>query len=361
MDSSRYQFIAGVLGTDGAQALQKAGELHPNLETAILPRCIISWIKVYESGYDGSIPGIEGSELVFKKSEKGFDGRIVFGEHSYSFKEASEYHLAACVVTALGSEEEDISDAAKSVEIARLGKSVDLLIKAFAVSNSGYSISVSPPRISVKKKKKKKKPPTDGYSSSSYLIGTSNPAPAAPAPSAPTGGVSMTMSEGLPKKIAKMVVDKIKKSGEHQSADAKHSLQSIRKAAQDMSKKAKDTAAGTGGTAKPTAPEPPAAPTATQSATIKPIANVTPQASKGTSAKPKATTMKLSEKFANSYSCGECGTKPFKDSRFVGCICVRDLCKSVKSILREQAFTLDLSKLDPEEAITVMESLNGRK
>ena len=355
---SRYQFIEGVLGTDGAQALQKAGELHPNLETAILPRCIISWIKVYEGGYDGAIPGIEGSELVFKKSEKGFDGKIVFGEHSYSFKEASEYHLAACVVTALGSEEEDISDAAKSVEIARLGKSVDLLIKAFAVSNSGYSISVGPRSLSVKPKKKKKKPAENSYShSSSYIVGGSVPAaPSASGPGPTTG--SMSLSEDLPKKIAKMVVDRIKKSGE--VPDAKRSLQAIRKAAQDMSKKAKDTAAGTGGTAKPLAPEAPAAPTATQSATTKPIANVTPQAKTGTSAKPKATTMKLSEKEVT-VPCGACGTGLFKADRFVGCICIRDICKSVKASRVDGSYVFDLSKLDHEEAITVMESLNGRK
>ena len=283
MQQRKDDFLLGLLGVYGASAIKKAEELHPSLGSVIVPRCAVAWVRCFRhTGYAGDIPGIQNTRIVFNKSEKGYEGEIKFQNNaSYSFKDVSEYHVAACVVTALGLEEEAVSDV-KSIEVARLAKSLDLLVKAHTINEEAEQKAIQ--RLK------------------------------------------------LIRDAAKGVTAKLRK-------------------------KDKDPA-GTGSAAKPQAPTPPAAPTAEQPSTMKPIAAVTAPAAKGTSSKPKSTAMKLSEKDIVKVH-KDCGTKLFKGEHFVGCICIRDLAKNVKTKKVGTEFFIDLSKLDAEEAITVRESIKN--
>lgn len=104
----------------------------PHLGPALLPRVILSWVRVAGRGtYTGEIPGIIGSNLSFCKSEAGFSGSIGINDQNYTFRDVGTSHLAASIAVSLGVDQAigDIRD----MDLARLGKSVDLLVKANAV------------------------------------------------------------------------------------------------------------------------------------------------------------------------------------------------------------------------------------
>jgi hypothetical protein len=132
MDPRKLQFLQAIVGIDGAAALAKAAERAVELEAAILPRVIMAWLEVMSNGYDGEVPGQE-SRFAFAKSEKGYEGHIVVDEGLHQFKDASLFHLAGCVAAALGLDHERVSPMAKSEQLAKLGKSIDLLVKSRVV------------------------------------------------------------------------------------------------------------------------------------------------------------------------------------------------------------------------------------
>lgn len=129
------QFLTAVLGSDGATALQKAADRSEDLGNALVPRAILSWLNAATKyDFDGAIPGVGNTFVSFSKSEKGFTGSIDLHGENYNFKDASIFHLAASVATAI--DVNDISTGARSSEIEKLGKSCDLLAKTRILSDA---------------------------------------------------------------------------------------------------------------------------------------------------------------------------------------------------------------------------------
>lgn len=136
MDAKKLQFLQAVVGIDGAMALAKAAEKADELEQAIFPRTILAWLDVTAPfGHEGTIPGVD-IHFNFNKSEKGFKGSIVVKGELYSFENVPLAHIAGCVAVALGLDHERLNPLVKSEQLAKLGKSIDLLVKSHLVKTS---------------------------------------------------------------------------------------------------------------------------------------------------------------------------------------------------------------------------------
>lgn len=137
MDSRKLQFLEAVVGRDGAQALSKAAERAVELDQAIFPRAVTAWIEsIAPFGFDGYVPGVEDAQFRFAKSESGFSGIVTINGELHRFDDASVNHLAGCVAVALGLDHERVSSQAKPEQLAKLGKSIDLLVKTQLVKTS---------------------------------------------------------------------------------------------------------------------------------------------------------------------------------------------------------------------------------
>ena len=126
------QFLQGVLGPDGSSALIKAIDREVRLGPALVPRAVLSWLGVVARGsYTGSLPGVDSVQFNMKKSEgAGFTGFVTIGPENYEFKNASVYHIGAALTVALGVDQAKVEDSVRSATLAKLGKSIDTLVKA---------------------------------------------------------------------------------------------------------------------------------------------------------------------------------------------------------------------------------------
>ena len=68
---------------------------------------------------------------------------------------------------------------------------------------------------------------------------------------------------------------------------------------------------------------------------------------------PKLPTLKV-EKAESGKECPECGGKRFMDDRFVGCMCWRDLAKSIKTVAYADGYVLEFSKDADRESIMAL-------
>lgn len=131
----KFKFLEAVLGTDGAKALKKAAERHAVLGEALVPRTILAWINTAARiEYEGEIPGVSNTYVEFKKNESAYDGHIAIADEVYAFEKATLYHVAASVAVALGVDTLTVSDDLRDLDLAKLGKSIDLLAKARIVT-----------------------------------------------------------------------------------------------------------------------------------------------------------------------------------------------------------------------------------
>ncbi len=138
MSPSELEYLSAILGSQGAQALEKAAQRSPQLVPALLPRAVLSWISLMAPlGFSGEIPGSSGTHLSFdapltKAEGEGaaqqYAGTVKVKDNTYKFKNASLYQLAAAVLLSLNA---NVSTAdLEDKELAKLGKSIDLLVKA---------------------------------------------------------------------------------------------------------------------------------------------------------------------------------------------------------------------------------------
>jgi hypothetical protein len=81
-------------------------------------------------GVRGRHPRHRNSYVRFAKSEAGYTGSINVSDQMYDFSGASQEHVASAVVVALGLDRSAIAAGAKDIDVARLGKSIDLLVRA---------------------------------------------------------------------------------------------------------------------------------------------------------------------------------------------------------------------------------------
>lgn len=125
MNSKALQFVNAVLGQNGVPLVNLAKH-NSDIEAYLLPRVVVSWLKSVV-GVQDSIPGSDIS-MVLAKSEHGFSGVIDIDGIGYSFKDASIDHTTATVVTAFG--EVINKSELKNSDLAKLGKTIDLLVKS---------------------------------------------------------------------------------------------------------------------------------------------------------------------------------------------------------------------------------------
>jgi hypothetical protein len=131
-------FIISIIGESGARALKKASERSAALCSIIPPRVIVGWLKFLNhltGGYEGSIPGVGNSYLNLKKTETGYYGDIALDGGVLNFQNQSLEQVAAMVASVIGVSETIFPADLKNVELANLGKSIDLLIKSKVVTD----------------------------------------------------------------------------------------------------------------------------------------------------------------------------------------------------------------------------------
>jgi hypothetical protein len=131
----KHEFLEAVLGTKGSQKLERVSSEHPMLESVIVPRTILSWVEtVGKLGYEGRIPGQDGSYLSLAKNENnGFCGALTIGDDLYTFEDVDSLHVSASIGVALGLNIPPLDDGLKKRDLSQLGKSIDLLVKSTIV------------------------------------------------------------------------------------------------------------------------------------------------------------------------------------------------------------------------------------
>jgi hypothetical protein len=270
MDERKTDFLKAVVGEDGTQALVKAAERSGPIENAIVPRAIMAWLSVVARfDYEGQIPGVEDSYLDFSKNDTGtYNGTVALGDGVFPFENATVLHLAAAIAVALGSDEAP-DPALKDLDLARLGKSIDIMAKAKYL--------------------------TDG------MFKAESPGPAH-APTEQEGATEAAPPQMAPRRMAQR----------------------------------------------------------------KPLI---PKVSRAPAPKPKVETPKLpgvpkafpiTDRHMKK-ECSECGTKLFKNDTFVGCLCFRDLAKSITVRKNVQGVSLAFApSVEPEAIAVVLETLGVR-
>lgn len=131
MSDLGLKFLAAALGQDGAKALRKAVEREPQLAEVLIPRTIVGWLNfTAEHDYEGQIPGIDNSYVQFQKSEDGYSGTISFEDGNYTFEKSNIYHLAASIAVAMDIKPSSLDPQVRDQILVKLGKSIDTLAKA---------------------------------------------------------------------------------------------------------------------------------------------------------------------------------------------------------------------------------------
>ncbi len=138
MSSGSDKFLQIVLGQDGAKALAKATERAPILSSVLVPRTIVSWLETaVRLQYEGEIPGLDNSYISLHKTEANtFTGALTVDENVHSFNGADLVHVAAAISVSLGISGQGVDPQLKGQDLSRLGKSIDLLVKARVVSEA---------------------------------------------------------------------------------------------------------------------------------------------------------------------------------------------------------------------------------
>lgn len=130
MAFNRARFLIDLLGPGGARALAKASDRSESLGNALIPRTIVAWLRSVDA-YEGHIPGSD-CQISFQKSEHGFGGQVQLQGGFYSFTNASLVHVAGAVSVAIGLSGSNVGQDARRLDLERLGKSIDQMVKAEA-------------------------------------------------------------------------------------------------------------------------------------------------------------------------------------------------------------------------------------
>jgi len=304
MSFNRARFLIEVVGPEGAKTLAKAADRSSLLGQALIPRTIVAWLRA-NSSYDGDIPGAEGQHVAFAKSESGFSGSVVIQDKPYDFQNVSLFYVAGAIGVAVGMDSASVPKELKNLDLERLGKSIDCMVKVRRLSLA---------KAEEDKKPKKGKCPECGARSGGHF----------------------------PRLVAGMVL-KCKND----------SSKLEKKAANDGS---------TGTQAAPIAPKAPEAPTAVAQ---QPTAQQISPLSAKKDAKPskpvtpkvaKPPTVKVS-KSEMGNSCPACSQKQFKDGHFVGCTCFRVLAKNVEVVSIGDEVELRLNGWDRASVLTLAETM----
>jgi GNAT superfamily N-acetyltransferase len=126
MVGNSHDFLVSILGSAGAEALRRAAQRQPSLGSLLVPRAALAWVQTQKS-FDGVVPGNPG-RLAFAKSESGLTGQVLVGDNLYEFANATPEHVAAALSVSVGAGE--TTDQISRQVLVRLGKSIDTLVQA---------------------------------------------------------------------------------------------------------------------------------------------------------------------------------------------------------------------------------------
>lgn len=127
-------FLVSVLGKDGARAILKAADHSSGLKGAVVPRAIQAWLGSVKVEYSGEIPGVETSQIRFTKSEGLFTGHIAIGDEVFKLQKSTASQTLAAVAVALDLDKDIGAPSVRDIDLERLGKSLDVLVKARALN-----------------------------------------------------------------------------------------------------------------------------------------------------------------------------------------------------------------------------------
>lgn len=124
-------FMKSILGDDGQQAFNKMIGRAPSIGVLLAPRTILGWINTASRiNYEGELPGVSNSFVSLSKSEDGIRGAVAVEGVHHTFEGHDLVHVAAAISHALGVESIEIDPSLRDTDISKLGKSIDLLVKA---------------------------------------------------------------------------------------------------------------------------------------------------------------------------------------------------------------------------------------
>lgn len=118
-------FLQSVLGARGAKILEELCK-DEGVGAFVTYRTILGWLQSVDS--ISSLPGLSGTFAILTKSDAVFNGSIDFDGLEYPVNQASLNETAALVGARLGVSLNKCDS--RDVDLARLGKTIDLLIKA---------------------------------------------------------------------------------------------------------------------------------------------------------------------------------------------------------------------------------------
>ena len=305
--SDKAKFMEAVLGVDGARALAKASA-NKVLSDFLFPRVMISWVDAIEaSTVDKPIPGIKNSKLAFCKTDSLYTGVIFYKNEMYELDSITNYQLAGALAILIGGPV-DLSVPIAGIQALKLAKSIDTLVKMVkpGAENKLPDLNAQPigPVEPVKTQAEAKPGPgTVGTQASSGKVGTSSK----------TVALRSGARVAPPKKgLAKLpgMGDAIEYPNEHAEKIAQNRISGDDK-----------VPSASGGGASP----------GKQKAVVSPM--------------------------ATTKSCQDCGLKFFKAEKYVGCLCLSDLAKHVKTVKADSGLVLEFGKALDEDAILTI--ING--
>lgn len=332
MDSRPYNFLRAVLGEEGATAIRKAVSTSPTFEHAVLPRTILGWLELADSfDYEGEIPGCADTYLAFSKSEGGFSGIVRLNNLDYQFEDASVVHVAASVAVSLGADPEQVAAGVRDLDIARLGKSIDLLIKARVAAEE--LAKAANKGAASKESKGKHAEPREPIEQAPHTA--EQPALNEKRPSRPASARKMAALTGT---VASVKPTSVKMTAPH-------------------------VATPPSATGKIPAPPKPAT-DVPEVEGVKASAIKTPEPTKAAPAGDKAAKSSTPTRVTKSQSehrCPTCNLQQFRDDRFAGCLCFRALAKAVSATPEDGGYVLRFGPAwDREAIITLLEIFRRR-
>ncbi len=124
----RASFLVAVLGKAGAKALTALADSSELVDAVLTPRAAMAWLHA-SSSHNGTVPGLPDTALTLVKTETGYTGEVRLAAGNHVFTSTAIEHVAAAITLAVG-EPVAARPGLRDVDLARLGKTLDLLAKA---------------------------------------------------------------------------------------------------------------------------------------------------------------------------------------------------------------------------------------
>lgn len=301
MASHVQNFMKSILGEDGQQAFEKMIKRAPSIGALLAPRTILGWISTASRiNYEGELPGVSNSYVSLAKSGDGIHGAVAVDGVHHTFEGNDVLHVAAAISHALGVENIEIDPSMKNADISKLGKSIDLLVKARTIAHVAEEemakFALAPTKMTEHGAYHIVHTPGQQYPYSIHHSGTGEVVQ--------SGISSLQNAQVIAKWHASRPIAKTELPG--QAAAARAPLKQV----------------------------PAQAPTAKQ-----PVVNKPPI--------QKSARRELMVKHEEAEkTCSVCGQHLFKGHEFVGCMCFRALAKSVRTRETQGGFVLQLNRSD---------------